>query len=126
MGLMEFEIGALGELGNPPGIVSAQVNAAIRAAMRDIIARPHDEKPREVMLKIVLWPDPDEVHNDEVDAVVMHFDITSKIPAIKSRDYGLSVREKGTLWFNPESPRTPNQGTIDDEINREENGGANA
>lgn len=95
------------------GTVPKQFDALVQAAMRDIEDRPHDTKPRKVVLTLDMWP-----RDVKADRVGFQFTFKSSVPAYKSDEHDATLKhvsgQKMGLFFNPESPDDVSQGTLDE------------
>ena len=60
--------------------VELAFNQALEAAYKDCVDRPGLSKGREITLKLVLKPDPDERHITMLDAATIDVEVGSKIP----------------------------------------------
>lgn len=95
------------------GRVDRQFQAILNNAAADCLSRPLEKKGRKVAIEIELIPLPE----DGPDGTVCHtvagqIQITSKIPAMRSKTLSFGLHPNAALSFNPDSPGNVDQGTF--------------
>lgn len=60
---------------------------------------------------------PEEPVGGRVETISMCFEIKTKVPGLRSRDYAMELTKSG-LVFNDLSPDDPHQQTLDEELER--------
>jgi hypothetical protein len=102
---------------------SGKINAAFDHELKRIIEDCHDRpgmnKPRKLVLEVLLLPncgtDANELYCESVAAQIR---VDSRIPGRKTKVYTLDTKPSGAAYFNADAPENPDQMTIDDEIDR--------
>ncbi len=113
MAKIEFGIEHLVELGN--GEVVKLFNRAMVSVIEDCKRRPNEKRKRKVQLTLLVEP---VATDDVLHSIDTDFDVKFSVPARQSSSYRMAVRAlKGgevVPVINPESPRDPHQGTLDE------------
>ena len=110
----EYEVSAKKEyltletvVGLAGGQAKVTIDGAITAAIRDLEDRGLDKKPREVHMKLIF--------SKMGENVVVEVEAQAKLPAFRtSPTIGTIIFDGNTpkMEFNPHSPDSPNQGTM--------------
>lgn len=109
--LVELKLESLADLDD--GRVSAAYMEEIRRAVADCLDRPGDGNKRTVNLKFEITPVIEERTGD-CELVHGEFHIESKVPKRRSKPYGFRVHKNGALSFSKNAPDNPDQHTIFD------------
>ncbi len=84
----------------------------LKRAVEDCMDRPGDETARVVRLSFLLKPVKDQ--DGHADDVAMQCQVTSKVPAHKSKVFSCRPRKGGHLFFDSETPENFDQGSFTD------------
>lgn len=105
------------------GMISEAFNQEVERVVKDISDRPGVDAPREVTMKVKIFPEQDE--NGVVTTGKIAFNFGSKMPARESREIAVLIGANGKdqLVFNPESIDNARQRTIDETIGNPEKDG---
>lgn len=104
----KLSVDTLGDLDG--GAARLVIDAAIRTVIADLDDRGHDEKPREVIIKLTMR----KMENGQVLAEVK---AQAKVPEFRTAEtVGIVQREsnRSVVAFQSFSPRDPNQRTFDE------------
>ena len=99
------------------GKVAVAFNHHLGRAVEDCMDRPADKKPRKIILTGELTPQIDQT-GDCTD-VAVEFKVRSTVPEHRSKTFVCRPRKGGHLLFNPESPESIDQQTLDFKETRE-------
>lgn len=115
MALTEFKIDKIRDLDG--GIPAATIDNAVRSAVKDCVSRPRLKKARKVTISLLVVPEDDE---DGMRRDVQIFaDCSVSLPKAKSQPTKMRPNHDGKLLFNPASPSAPDQGTLDEVVDQE-------
>jgi hypothetical protein len=98
------------------GKVAAAFNTQVKKVVADLRDRPGDKSKRTVALTMIVVPQPGQSGN--CDSAMVSFIVTSKMPALSTRDYVVGVRVNDALVVNDASPDNVHQATLDQELDR--------
>src|SRR5262249_42381719 len=100
------------------GKISHAFNAEVQRIVQDCMDRPGLEKNRQVSIVFDFWPVTDPAQGlVDCETVGVEAQVTSKIPARKTKVYSMRPHKNGELSFNPDMPEDPDGRTLynDDE-----------
>ena len=87
------------------GVAAAALDKAIRAAVRDCIDRPGDERQRKITLSLALVPVREVIANViSCEGAKGTYLVRVRIPDYESQPLDFGVRENGLLIFSENSP----------------------
>lgn len=111
----DFGFTSLGELDN--GKVGIAFNALVKEVSKDIADRPHDKTTRKITVVLELRPDPDK-ESGAGDRANMEISLHANVPKRRTRQFAVGIKPSGSMFFNPDSPDDPHQGTLDEAAQR--------
>lgn len=83
---------------------------ALKRVVADCIDRPADKRVRKVTLQITLKPVVDIIDNlVTCEGASGAFQVRAKMPDYETGEVDFGVKNNGSLFFNPESPRNHRQ-----------------
>lgn len=85
------------------GRIALALDAALEAAVADLVNRPGDGTKRTICLKIELTPECDAANN--LEAIELDANVTAKVPCYRVRPNKLTARKlrgKDVIIFNPD------------------------
>jgi hypothetical protein len=91
------------------GAAKVSIDQAIASALRDLEERGQDEKPRKVVMTLVL-------EKTESGLVECHLQVICKAPPVRTGGVIGKIetrRGQAQLLFSPENPSDPDQGSLD-------------
>lgn len=92
------------------GKADVVVQQAMSVAVRDVLDRPGEKKPRVVTIKVSITPVVQQ-DGDVVDAEV-EFEVANAIPKWRTAPRPVLVGRQGDLFFSPDAPDNPRQETF--------------
>jgi hypothetical protein len=98
------------------GKLSVAFDQHIRRAVGDCMDRPGDDHERKVILTFGLRPEKSQ--EADCDHVMLEGQVTSKVPAHRSRVFQCAPRKGGHLVFDSLSPEHVEQMSLEDEERR--------
>lgn len=90
------------------GVINAAFDQEVAACVRDCEDRAGVNSPRKITMEFLMTPVVDQGNNFEsvdVEVIVK----PASIPSRRSRPYAMRTLHDGTLSFQPDSPRNPDQ-----------------
>ena len=90
-----FETKAIAEFDG--GKIANDLNAKLKQAIADCMARPQEKRIRKVVLQIELKPVTDST--GDADRCKVSFQCTARLPTSESQDYTLQMRRNGSLVY---------------------------
>ena len=82
------------------GKVDGAFKAQLRHILADLVDRPEEKKERTIILKMSVAPE--EVSRGVLDSVRVWFQLGSKVPGLRSKDYSMLASDKD-ISFNADS-----------------------
>lgn len=98
------------------GKIDAALDMHVRRAIRDCLDRPGDEHARKVTLTFEIVPQTDQ--QGGCDHVLIGADVHSIVPKHKTRVYQCRPNKDGEVFFNELDCELFEQGTLDEEAER--------
>jgi len=91
------------------GKISAEYQKLLEFIVKDCWERPNDGKARKVVLQFEAEPITDGI---DCQGVTARFKMKASTPDRQSRDYQLGVTKAGHLYFQEDSPDSPDQESL--------------
>lgn len=98
------------------GQILAEFDTELKRIVKDCLDRPGLAKARKVTLTAIVEPDSIQGTSQAqiTDSAYIGFEVTSKIPSLRGKQYQVQVHGNGNIMVNPASPDDVRQGTLDE------------
>lgn len=110
MGFVNLTLESLKDL--DAGRISVAFQQQLKRAVEDCMDRPGEKAARNVVMNVKIVPI--IAADGSCEETAAEFQITSKVPARKSKTYHFGIKKGGILYFSENSPDAIDQTTLDD------------